>query len=443
MKKIVVSLAVMLFTAASIPAMALHVPPPVFTLDGKLNCPVITERGGIAYLQLTLTTPDILKDKKRKPMNLSVVIDRSGSMDDQNKMEYAKKAFASLVDQLQPNDILSIVIYDDIVDVVRHASKVGRNRNSIKRSIDEVYPRGSTNLGGGLVEGLKQAERFVGKEYVNRVVLVSDGLANVGVTNPTELNSIARKYRNRSISVTTMGVGLDYNENLMMGLSESGGGNYYFIEHPNSLASYVRKEFEMVSSVLAQNAAIHLTLGDGVHVQDVVGCEFRPESERYIIPVGDLYANETREFTVELSIPPGTGTRTVASGELKYESNIIIASTPKFSTTIKYTKDFAEVERNRDIKAQAKADIAVSARKVEQAMQALDAGNKDAAEQQLQEARDMISASPAASAAGASGEAVRSQLGKIESYQKTAREDDANKAKKSIQYDNYKTRKNK
>ncbi|MEW5800055.1 MAG: VWA domain-containing protein [Bacteroidota bacterium] len=443
MKKLVVSLTAMLFMAASIPAMALHVPQPVFTLDGKLNCPVITERGGTAYLQLTLTTPDILKDKKRKPMNLSVVIDRSGSMDDQNKMEFAKKAFASLVDQLQPDDILSIVIYDDIVDIVRHASKVGKNRNSIKRLIDEVYPRGSTNLGGGLVEGLKQAERFVGKEYVNRVVLLSDGLANVGVTNPTELNSIVRKYRNRSISVTTMGVGLDYNENLMMGLSESGGGNYYFIEHPNSLTSYVRKEFEMVSSVLAQNAAIHLNLGDGVQVQDVVGCEFRPESGRYIIPVGDLYANETREFTVELSIPSGTGTKTVATGELKYESNIIIASTPKFSTAIKYTKDFAEVERNRDINTQAKADIAVSARKVEQAMQSLDAGDKDAAEQKLNEAREMISASPAASAAGASGESVRSQLGKIESYQKSAREDDANKAKKSIQYDNYKTRKNK
>ena len=436
-------LAVLLLTGSGLVAMTLHSPTPVFTLDGKLNCPVISERGGTAYLQLTLNTPAMIREKQRKPMNLSVVIDRSGSMDDQQKMEFAKKAFVSLIDQLQPNDILSIVIYDDVVDVLRRAQKVGNNKQSIKRLIDEVYPRNSTNLGGGLVEGLRQAEKFAGKEFINRVVLLSDGLANVGITDPAELNRIAKRSRNKSISITTMGVGLDYNENLMMGISESGGGNYYFIEHPQSLAAITRQEFDMVSSVVAQNGAIYLTLGDNVHVQDVVGCEFRNENARYIIPIGDLYANETREFTVELSIPAGTGNRIVASGELRYESATIIASYPQFSAKVTYTKDFAEIEKNRDISTQAKADIAVSTRKVEQAMQAMDNGDQAAAEMHLNEAKDMMSASPAASAAGASGESVRSQLGKIESYQKSAKEDDAQKAKKSIQYENYKTRKNK
>ena len=424
-------------------AMTFHAPAPVFTLNGKLNCPVISERGGTAYLQLTLTSPSIIAEKQHKPMNLSIVIDRSGSMSDQRKMEYAKQAFASLVDQLQPNDILSIVIYDDIVDVIRRAQTVGRDKYSIKRLIDEVYPRNSTNLGGGLVEGLRQSEKYAGKEFINRVVLFSDGLANVGITDPVELNRIAKRYRNKSISVTTMGVGLDYNENLMMGLSESGGGNYYFIEHPHSLVAIIRQEFEMASSVVAQNGAIYLTLGDNVHVQDVVGCEFRNEIARYIIPIGDLYANETRDFTVELSVPAGTGNRIVATGELRYESASIIASYPQFSARVTYTKDYAEVEKNRDLSTQAKADIAVSTRKVEQAMQAMDNGDQAAAVMHLNEARDMMSTSPAVSAAGASGESVRSQLGKIESYQKSAKEDDSRKAKKSIQYENYKTRKNK
>ena len=438
-----VILAVLLLTGLNTFAMSFHAPSPVFTLNGKLNCPVISERGGTAYLQLTLTTPNIISEKRRKPMNLSVVIDRSGSMSDQRKMEYAKKAFVSLVDQLQSNDILSIVIYDDVVEVIRRAQKIGNDKQSIKRLIDEVYPRGSTNLGGGLVEGLRQSEKYAGKEFVNRVVLLSDGLANVGITDPVELNRIAKRYRNKSISITAMGVGLDYNENLMMGLSESGGGNYYFIEHPHSLAAIIRQEFDMVSSVVAQNGAIYLTLGDNVHVQDVVGCEFKNENARYIIPIGDLYANETREFTVELSIPAGTGNRIVASGELRYESENIIASFPHFSAKVTYTKDFAEIEKNRDISTQAKADIAVSTRKVEQAMQAMDNGDQAAAEMHLNEAKDLMSTSPAASAAGASGESVRSQLGKIESYQKSAKEDDSQKAKKSIQYENYKTRKNK
>jgi Ca-activated chloride channel family protein len=436
-------IAMILISSINALAMTFHAPAPVFTLDGKLNCPVISVKGGTAYLQITLDSPNLLTDGHRKPMNISVVIDRSGSMSDQHKMEYVKKAFATLIDQLQPNDILSLVIYDDVIDVIRKAKKVGEDKQSIKRMLDEVYPRGSTNLGGGLIEGLKQTERFAGKEFINRVVLLSDGLANVGVTDPSELNKIAKRYRNRSISVTAMGVGLDYNENLMMGISESGGGNYYFIEHPNSLASIVRQEFDMVSSVVAQNAAVYLTLGDNVRVKDVVGCEFRNEAAHYIIPIGDLYANESREFTVELSIPEGTGKRIVASGELRYESTNIIASFPNFSATVTYTKDIAEVEKNRDINSQAKADIAVSSRKVEQAMQSMDMGDHAAAEVQLNEAKEMISNSAAVSSMGAGGQSVRSQLGKIESYQKTAREEDSRQAKKSIQYDNYKTRKNK
>jgi Ca-activated chloride channel family protein len=431
------------FTVISLFSMTFHAPSPVFTLNGRLNCPVVPEKGGTAYLQITLTAPGMIENTRRKPMNLSVVIDRSGSMSDQRKMDYAKKAFASLIEQLQPDDILSLVIYDDIIDLLRPAKKIGDGKQSIKRMLDEIYPRGSTNLGGGLMEGLRQTERYAGRHYINRVVLLSDGLANVGMTDPVELNRIAHRYRNRSISITTMGVGLDYNENLMMGLSESGGGNYYFIEHPNTLASIIRQEYTMTSSVIAQNAALYITLGDRVHVNDVVGCEFRKETEQQIIPVGDLYANETREFTIEITIPEGSGKRIIASGELRYESENIIASVPKFSVSVTYTKDFAEVERNRDIHAQAKADIAVSARKVEQAMQAMDNGDQAAAQLRLDEAKEMIANSPAASAAGASGETVRSQLGKIESYQRTAREEDAQKAKKSIQYDNYKTRKNK
>jgi ribosomal protein S20 len=200
----------------------------------------------------------------------------------------------------------------------------------------------------------------------------------------------------------------------------------------------------MVSSILAQNGAIYITLGDNVHVHDVVGCEFRNDREQYIVPIGDLYGGETREFTVELTIPEGSGKRSIATGELRYESATMIASFPKFSVGVSYTKDFAEIEKNRDINTQAKADIALSTRKVEQAMQAMDDGDQAAAEAQLNEAKDLISSSPAVAAAGAGGESVRSQLSKIESYQKTAKEEtDARKAKKSIQYDNYKTRKNK
>ncbi|MFZ4621413.1 MAG: vWA domain-containing protein [Bacteroidota bacterium] len=424
--------------------MELHTTAPAITIAGKLNTPVMSEQGGPAFLQLTVTTPIVDKEMRNRPMNLSVVIDRSGSMSDQRKMEYAKKAFASLIDQLQPNDLLSLIVYDDTIDILRQSKKVGEDRASIKRMLDEIGPRGSTNLGGGLLEGLKQAERFAGKEYVNRVILLSDGLANVGVTDPRELQSMARRYRNRSIAVTTMGVGLDYNENLMMGLSENGGGNYYFIEHPASLASIVRREFDMVSSVAAQNASITITLGDHVTLNNVLGCDHTEGSGTVIIPIGDLYSNETREFTVELNIPAGTGKRTIASGELHFESESFNSSVPVFSAGVRYTKDIADIRQNRDLQIQAKADIALSASKVEKAMEAIDNGDQASASIFLKDARETMSNSPAAAASGASGESVRSQMIKVETYQKTIREEsDTRRAKKSIQYDNYRTRTNK
>lgn len=429
------------FTIAS--GMTIRHPAPAVALDARLNSPFISERGGTVYLQLSITTANIGIQRERKPMNIAVVIDRSGSMSGERKMEHVKQAFNSLIDQLQANDILSVVVYDDAIDVLRRAHRVGNTRSAIKRLMHDVYPRGSTNLAGGLHEGLLQTAANASGEYVNRVVLLSDGLANVGMTDPAAIHSLVKKFRRQSISVTAMGVGLDYNENLMMGIAESGGGNYYFIERAHDLASIVRKEFNMLSSVLAQNASIRVTTGKGVRINDVIGCEFSNDRDTYTITVGDLYANDRKEFTIELTVPEGRGTTTVASGELRYETDKISRQYPTFATNINFTRDVVTIEKNRDMAVQSRADVAVSTRKVEQAMKALDEGDAAAAEQKLEEAKSVIASSPAVSASGASGEAMRSQLGRIESYQKTAKEDDARRAKKAIQFDNYKTQKQK
>lgn len=412
------------------------------TMEGKLNCPYISHKGGTAFLQISIATPTV-ESPKRRPMNIAVVLDRSGSMADQKKIEYAKQSLYSLIDQLTREDILSIVIYDDVIQVLRDARRVDDKRE-IKRLVESVYPRNSTNLGGGMIEGYHQVEKNLDREYVNRVVLLSDGLANQGITDPYELNKIARRYRARSISLTTMGVGLDYNENLMVGLSESGGGNYYFIENSNSLASIMRKEFNLLSSLVAQNASVELALGRNVRVRDVIGCEHHNTGDRYVIPLGDLYSNDRRELTVELEIPEGVGTLTVASGTLRYESDRVPERYSSFSANVRYTRILAEVEKNRDLEIQAKADVAVSTRKVEQAMKELDEGRQGEAEKQLKEAALFLSASPAAQS-GAGKAMILQQQKQLETYQKTLQDSSENlgRAKKAIQYENYRTQKNK
>lgn len=413
------------------------------TLDGRLNCPYLSHNGGRAYLQLTLAVPDV-RMPERKPVNLCVVLDRSGSMADQGKIGNAKAALNALIDQLNEGDVFSLVIYDDIVEVLRPACRV-ESKGDLRSLVEGIHPRGWTNLGGGMSEGFTQAEKYAGRNFVNRVVLLSDGLANQGITDPSALGRIARQHRDRSISLTTMGVGLEYNENLMSSLADQGGGNYYFIESSRNLASILRKEFDMIGCVVAQNAVIDLTLGRGVRVVDVVGAGFRGSDGRVSIEVGDLYANDRREFTVELQIPEGTGRMTVASGAVRYDpAGEIALRSGSFSAGITYTTDAAEIDRKRDMETQAKADVAVSTRRVEKAMVSLDEGKNEEAVKELSAARDALRASPAAAQAGA-GAAIMAQEQKLSAYQQTIADSvgDARKAKKAIQFENYKQQRNK
>ena len=411
------------------------------TISGRFNSPYISHNGGTAYLQICLTTSGA-ESRERRPMNLAVVLDRSGSMADEGKIEYAKKAVRSLIDQLQEGDYFSFVIYDDVVQVLRGSQRV-KDKRDLRDLLDEVYPRGATNLGGGLVAGLEQVERHRDREFLNRVILLSDGLANRGMTDPYELRRIAQRYRSKSISVTTMGVGLDYNENLMMGLSQSGGGNYYFIESPNSLASIFRKELSSLSSIFAQNASIELRLADGVRVLDVVGCEQQRDGKRVTIPVGDLYSGEQRQLTVELEIPEGTGTLQAVNGVLRYEGRHgWFESWPSFAASLHYTRVLAEIDKNRDNEVQALVDVALSTRSVDRALKALDEGRKDDAAKELKAAQSAVMLSPAAFSRGAGGVMLGDQRARLENYQNLLKDSaDLRKAKKAIQYENYQVQK--
>lgn len=411
-------------------------------ITGKVNIPFLPSEGGTFYLNVALALP-VVERPSRKPMNIAIVLDRSGSMADERKIDYAKSALATLIRQLSPQDILSVVIYDDVVEVLREAGKA-RNRENLVRLISNIHPRGSTNLGGGLIEGLRQVSRNASNKYVNRVILFSDGLANQGITDPSALNTVARRHRHQGISVTTMGVGLDYNENLMTGLAEHGGGRYYFIESPRSIAHILRREFESLTAILAQNATLEITLGSGFEVADVIGYTWEQNGTTCRIPLGDLSSGQMQDITVELRAPSGTGTADVARGILRFSSDALGGhQQPEFRTTIAYTNDRAVVERNRDLKVQARADVAVSTRTVERALESFDNGDTDGALRELEDAQSVLSASPAAGAAG-SGEILNAQKERLEEFRKTLKDRniDARKARKSVQYENYNLQKN-
>jgi Ca-activated chloride channel homolog len=413
-------------------------------LTGHLTCPAVSTAGGKVYLRLAIAASNRHRSV-RKPVNLCVVLDRSGSMSEESKINYAKAALHALIDQLHQDDIFSLVIYDDVVEVLRSAARVGSDKQEIRSLVEEITPRGWTNLGGGMTEGFRQVEKNTGREYINRVILLSDGLANQGITDPHRLQSIARKQRDRAISLSTIGVGLDYNENLMVGLSENGGGNYCFLESSRNLASVLRKEFDRLGDVMAQNVTIEIDLGRGVRLLEAIGYEHSVNGHTVSIPVGDLYGEDSRDVTLELEIPPGTGSLTLAHGRLVSRTSSDGVDFGSFESGIRYEADAASVQRQRDLTEQARADVVVSTRDVHKAMESLDKGDREEANRVLAGAGQALMSSPAAVAPGAAGDAIREQVQRIRGYADTLQSDskDSRRAKKAIQYDNYQQQKRK
>ena len=409
-------------------------------VTARVNTPVISVRGGTIYVQVTISTPRI-HIPKRSPMNLTVVLDRSGSMGEERKMEYARVALHKLIDQLQRDDMFSLVIYDDAIDVVQRPTRATDKRR-LHSLVDEIHPRGATNLGGGLEEGLRLAAHSMRRELTNRVIILSDGLANRGTTDPRQLNQIVRRYRRESVSVTSMGVGLDYNENLMVGLAESGGGNYYFIESPSTLASIMHQELDAASSIACRNAVLEFQIGKGVEIKDIIGYEWTKTGHGGTISLGDLYQEEEREITLELVAPSGQDDIRVFGGNVSFEGTEVQRQDAEAFAMVSYTNDEAAIERRRDLKVQSKTDVAVSTRSVEQALEALDDGNEAEAAVKLEEAKAFLSASPAATA-GAGAADVQQQIGRLDAFKDSVLTSDARRAKKAIQYENYLKQKSK
>ena len=199
--------------------------------------------------------------KKRIPLNLSVVLDRSGSMAG-DKLKHTKDAVKYLVNQLGNDDVLSIVLYESGVEVFLEPQRIEDKAALLKR-IDGIFTAGSTNLEGGIRKGYelnKMAKKLIGSEMISRVMLLSDGLANVGIVDSKELSDITRDFFEKDkISISTFGVGTDYNEDLMAKIAMQGGGKYYFISSPDQLPALFNEELQGISNAVAKNTILKIT----------------------------------------------------------------------------------------------------------------------------------------------------------------------------------------
>lgn len=239
-------------------------------------------------------------DTRRAPMNLSIVLDRSGSMEGA-KLEKARQAAAMAVDKLGDDDIFSLVTYDSDTNLLIAPERVGGqdHREDLKARIHRIQPGGSTALHAGVVLGAKQVRRFFEKERVNRVILLSDGIANVGPSKTSDLARLGRELRSDGIAVSTVGLGDDYNEDLMTALAESSNANYYYVKDAEKLPGVFAQELGAARSLLARSIVIRIDAPEGVRLKEIIG---RPDivcRDRVVeIKMPELFGSEKRRFLV-------------------------------------------------------------------------------------------------------------------------------------------------
>ena len=213
----------------------------------------------------------------RGPMNLALVLDRSGSMQGP-KIEKARQAACVALDQLADDDYLSLVVFDHRTELLIPPVRVGgaEHREALKSRIDRIRPGGSTAIYAGVSLGAEQVRAHLDKEFVNRIILMSDGIANVGPSRTSDLAALGRDLRREGLGVTTIGLGDDYNEDLMTALAEASDANYYYVRDAEKLPGIFSEELGAVRSVVAREIRIRIRTPEGVRLKEIIG---RPEIE--------------------------------------------------------------------------------------------------------------------------------------------------------------------
>ncbi len=315
-------------------------------LDVSMAKPtLLAKKKQTTFVKVGLTGFKMDGGRDRAPVNVSFVLDKSGSMTGE-KIAKAKEAAIAAIQRLSKRDIVSVVAYDSTVRVIVPATKL-TDKKMVCDSIRRVEAGGTTALFAGVSKGADELRKFLDKNRVNRVVLLSDGLANVGPQSPSELGNLGASLMKEGISVSTMGLGLDYNEDLMSQLASRSGGNHIFIEKASDLVNIFNREFDDVLSVVAQEVAIDVQVSSGIRPVRVLNMDAEINGQRVIVKMNQLYSQQEKYVLLEVEVPATKAGETLQVAEVKVSySNMQTKTTDRLSSvvSVNFTDSIAVVE---------------------------------------------------------------------------------------------------
>lgn len=292
-------------------------------LDVRVDRPVLLKTGKEQDIVVKIDLTGMRhRSGQRTPLNVAVVIDRSGSMAGR-KIEQARQAASMVVDRLQSGDMFSLVSYETDVKVLVPAQKM-RDKTRLKSIIQRIESGGSTALYAGVEAGGLQLEEYLDDRRINRVVLLSDGIANVGPSSNAEIARLGRRLSKKGMAVTTIGVGQDYNEDLMAALAEASDANYYYVNDVEELPRVFAQEIGELQSVVARKIVVRVTLPEGVKPLGFLGRDEVFDGRKGEVSLNTLAAEQNRYLLMQCRINPATfgddGGKSLGQVDVEYEN---------------------------------------------------------------------------------------------------------------------------
>jgi Ca-activated chloride channel family protein len=258
----------------------------------------------------------------RMPLNLCICLDRSGSMEGE-PLEYAKVACDHVVDLLEPSDTLAIVTFAEQADVVMPARRVV-NKAVIKDYVHRIMVGNTTNLYDGLAASAQQVLSAKTPGTLNRILLLTDGEPTAGTRAFSSIIGFVSENKQQGITVTALGFGPDYNEELVAGIARRSGGNYYYISRPELLPEMFRRELDGLMRTVARNVTLKVTVPRGVTVNQVLGKDYKNINDRSVeasLPDAESGADISALWELDVA-PHKGGVFRIARAELNYDESV-------------------------------------------------------------------------------------------------------------------------
>ncbi len=340
-----------------------------------------TTRG---FLRVGLHGIRPLAETDRTPANIALVIDKSGSMQGA-KIADARKASLMALGRLTEDDTLAIVAFNHMIDIVLPATSLSDLPN-MRRAIRNISAGGRTALYGGVEAGIDEVMTFLDPYAVNRVILLSDGLANVGPTAPDQIAALGREAAAEGVSITTIGLGLGYNEDLMTRLALNSDGNHAFVEHPDDLIDIFNQEFGDVFSVVGQGVEVEIDFPDGIRPLRALGRPAEIEDERVRFDLRQIYGGQEKYLLIEVEIAADAAQQRLQTAKVsaRYtDMRTRQTSTLVESVTLTFSDDAGEIEASRDKDVLSAAAIQIATERSEQAVSLRDSGRVEEARKLL------------------------------------------------------------